>query len=257
MTNVKDFWEEQAKRHKGKDTATAPDSCYRRIEIQRISEHIVGPFILDVGCGNGFSTFEFAERFPYAKFTAIDYSPEMIGEAKIALHRKRDKRKIEFITHDARQLIDLDKGKFDTIISERCLINLSGWEEQFDTILQMKGLLANRGRIILAENFTDGLKNLNKLRKQYDLPEIQQRWHNKYFDKGLFEHSVLKHFSIKHQSNIGNMYYIASRVLAAKMAANRGEEPSYDNEINKLAEHLPALGQYNYSPNMLYVLEPK
>jgi len=62
-----------------------------------------------------------------------------------------------------------------------------------------------------------------------------------------------------HQENIGNLYYIISRVVYAAMIKAVGQEPQYDHIINQVASELPSFGFGDefYSPNFLYVLRAK
>lgn len=248
---VLEFWESQAKVYGTSDEATAPDTAYRSLEIAKIKEHIRGPKVLDVGCGNGFSTLVFKDHYPDYDFIGVDYSGEMIKQAKQA----DTDNKIKFMVADVRELDTAVNERFDTIISERCLINLNSWEQQKDALLQMKRLLAPGGRIVLVENFVDGLRNLNDLRGAFDLPAIEVRWHNRYLDARDFSSFVHQNFKVTYAENIGNLYYIISRVVYAEIARMGGGEPQYDHPINYIAAGLPALGDYNFSPNMLHILE--
>ena len=63
-----------------------------------------------------------------------------------------------------------------------------------------------------------------------------------------------KHFKLESIENHGNLYYIISRVVYAKLAALEGKEPEYDHPINKIAAQLPTLSNYHYSPNFIFVL---
>lgn len=252
---VKEFWDTQAKEHGAADTATAPDTAYRGLEINAIIPHIKGPWVCDMGCGNGYSTFRFKEAHPNIKFIGIDYSEKMIKAAAVeAIHRHSD---IPFLTSDVRMMSNLGLAKFDTIISERCLINLPTWDEQKRAILEMKNCLAENGRLLLIENFVDGLDRLNKLRKQFGLHEIKVRWHNRYLVNAEFCDFINDHFVTDYHINIGNLYYIISRVVYAALCKENGVEPQYENPINYIAAKLPTLGQYGYSPNMLYALRAK
>src|SRR5882724_7115189 len=72
--SVRDFWDQQAKEHGGSDLATAPDHHYRSLEIEsilRVISAIKHENILDVGCGNGYSTIQIAKKFPEAMITGI------------------------------------------------------------------------------------------------------------------------------------------------------------------------------------------
>jgi SAM-dependent methyltransferase len=147
--------------------------------------------------------------------------------------------------------------KFDVVLSERCLINLPNWEEQREGLRRMREHLNVDGHLILVENFKGGLAQLNRLRASLDLPPISERWHNNYLPDDEFEEFIADRrngFNIRRRENIGNLYYILSRVLYAKLAADAGVEPAYDHPINEIAAKLPSLGKYAYSPNYLMVL---
>jgi ubiquinone/menaquinone biosynthesis C-methylase UbiE len=251
--SIKEFWDNQAKEHGTDDKATAPDTAYRQLEIDRIIQHIRGQFILDVGCGNAYSTCKFAEACPSDwSFTGMDYSQDMIDEARRAVGAS-----ILFDLYVG-SVLELNQAlKYDTVISERCLINLLTWTEQRKAIMNMGEVLNPGGRIVLVENFREGLNNLNELRRVFDLHAISTRWHNRYLNYEEFINFINDHFKIVYSENIGNLYYIISRVVYAALAKQDGKEPEYANPINFIASKLPSLGNYNFSPNMLYVLEKK
>jgi SAM-dependent methyltransferase len=256
---VHHFWEEMAREHGTSDLATAPDHYYRELEVARILPHIEGGSIIDVGCGNGWSTLQFAA--PGRFVLGVDYSAQMIKQAFEA-HKAAQPRPagVHFLVGDVRNLSVIDAvmaAPVDTIISERCLINLADWAQQQEALLEMKHYLKPGGKIILVENFMDGLRNLNELRARLGLHEIAVRWHNHYLEMGEFMPFAEEHFRVEEWENIGNLYYLMSRVLYAKLAAMEGIEPQYGHPINQIAAQLPSLGDYNYSANWLIVLRPR
>lgn len=268
MSDIKAFWDKQAEEHGSSDLATAPDHFYRvNVELRRILEVIqkMEPeTILDVGCGNGFSTLEIAKANPTAIVIGVDYSEKMIQAAqKAAKEMAGSVPNVTFFTGDVLSISrhpNLQQLRFDAVLSTRCLINLANWDEQKLGILQMRKLLAPTGNLILVENVTDGLRKLNKVREMVDLPPIEQRWHNSYLPEKEFsefmEQNIGKLFSLVLSENIGNLYYLISRVVYAKLAQLEGKEPSYDNPINEIASKLPNMGDhYACSPNYLIILE--
>lgn len=256
---IKQFWNEQADEFKDSQLATAPDVNYRDLEIRSIIQYLKnGTWLLDVGCGNGYSTFKFAEAFPRMKITGIDYSEEMIAQAQNALEEKKGLNlRVDFQAANVLSLSsDLGlKQKFDYIISERCLINLLDWQQQASAILQMKKLLKKNGRIILCENTKEGLARLNCLRQKLGLKPIAVRWHNYYLPENKLIEFARKHFKVEEVNNIGSLYYVISRVVYAKLCDLKKEEPEYLNPINEIASQLPAVG--NYSPNFIFILRNK
>jgi hypothetical protein len=61
--------------------------------------------------------------------------------------------------------------------------------------------------------------------------------------------------SVEYVENIGNFYYLASRVLYAKICKDQGIEPDYNNPINAVASKMPTMGEhYACSPNFMFIL---
>lgn len=257
----KAFWDNQAKVHGGSDLATAPDHYYRNLEIESILR-VIGTVkhdtILDVGCGNGYSTLQIAKKYPEAMITGVDFSENMIAEAN-----KNAIPNTEFFEGDVLSLSrnkHLIGQKFDLVLSTRCLINLANWQEQKVGIMEMRKLLTPDGRMVLVENVQEGLDNLNQLREKMGLPPIKVRWHNKLLPQAeirKFLEELRGHLlTTEYVENIGNMYYITSRVIYAKMCKDQGVEPDYNNQINQIASQMPTMGEYYAcSPNFMFVLK--
>ena len=263
--DVRAFWDAQAVAHGPSDLATAPDHFYRTLEIEainRVVSNLDHATILDVGCGNGYTTIQLAKQFPKSTIVGVDFSTAMVDEA----NKERNKAAAANAAFFEGDVLSLSRNsslhglKFDLVLSTRCLINLANWEEQKIGILEMRKMLKPDGRLVLVENVQEGLDNLNNLRSQFGLDPIKVRWHNKY----LPQPSIMKFFgeinghllSTEYVENIGNMYYLASRVIYAKLCKDQGVEPDYNNQINEIASKLPSMGEYYAcSPNFLFVLK--
>lgn len=259
--DVKAFWDSQAREHGSSALATAPDPHYRNLEIEcvlRAMSAMKHETILDVGCGNGFTTRAIAERFPEAEITGVDFSEAMIDAAKEA-----GGMNIEYHVAD---VLALSRNKallgrqYDVVLSSRCLINLPNWEEQKIGILEMRKMLELDGHMILVENVQDGLDNLNHIRASVGLEPIKTRWHNRYLVQEevgrFFTHIKGQLLTTEYAENIGNLYYLASRVIYAKICKDQGVEPDYNNPINQVASQLPTMGEhYACSPNFMFVLK--
>lgn len=251
---IQKFWDNQAKELGSSPKATNEDVYYRSLEILEIIKELgdCPGYVLDVGCGNGFSTKKFATRFPGSYFEGVDFSEAMIREA----HYSSILPNARFMVMNALDLSTIEH-KYDTIISERCLINLTDCEKQEQAILQMKRVLDRQGKLILVENTMDGLNRLNLMRERIGLHEIQVRWHNLYFLHQPLLEFLQAHFEHVEARNIGMPYYFLSRVVYAKYAQLRGIEPRYDNWMNRIACKLPTLPRWWASPNMMYVCTRK
>lgn len=215
--------------------------------------------ILDVGCGNGYTTLALAKAFPDAEIIGVDFSQGMINEAI----RHNLAPNIDYYDGDVLSLSrngHLQGATFDVVLSTRCLINLANWQEQKIGILEMRKLLSKDGRMILVENVDEGLKNLNAVRGRLGLPAIKERWHNFYIPQAEFQKFISQiqgHLlTQEYVENIGHMYYMASRVIYAKICQDQGVEPDYNNPINAIASQLPTFGEfYACSPNFMIILK--
>ncbi len=259
--DVKAFWDDQAKQHGSSDLATNPDTHYRSLEIEsilRVISALKHETILDVGCGNGYTTRTIAKKFPEAAVSGVDFSESMINEATRLVTPNTDFHIADILSLSRSK--GLRERRYDIVLSTRCLINLANWEEQKVGILEMRKMLVPDGRLILVENVQDGLDNLNDLRGKLGLGPIKAPWHNKYLSQDevrkFFEEIKGHLLTIEYVENIGNFYYLASRVLYAKLCKDQGIEPDYNNPINATASQMPTMGEYYAcSPNFMFVLK--
>jgi tRNA (cmo5U34)-methyltransferase len=82
--------------------------------------------ILDLGCGNGNATALLAERFPKAKITLLDASPEMIEACKQRFSDRPDFEYVESYFQDAH----FEDGSLDLIVAAFALHHLDQAEKQ-------------------------------------------------------------------------------------------------------------------------------
>ena len=103
--------------------ATSPDFNLREVEIDYLSRQLGdGLRILDVGCGNGYSTLSHAARWKGA-FVGVDFVPEMVDAAREMIGQFALSGSIEFAVGDV-TCLDFPDASFDVVISQRCLLNL-------------------------------------------------------------------------------------------------------------------------------------
>lgn len=258
VVKIRKYWEDKAKEYKSKPQATTSDFWLRQIEINALEKEINNDSsikrVLDIGCGNGYSTMELAKRCKNCIFIGFDYSSNMIKEANDSLESLPDKvkKRITFFVDD---VLDI-KNKYediDLVMSDRCLINLPTEELQEKAIMNISNLLDEGKKYIFIENFIEGHKNFNRLRLHLGLKEIPVRWHNKFFTEENFERMVKKTFKISKLLPISSLYYLATRVVYSKICELEGRVPDYDNIIYKVGAKLPFEG--DYGPVKLAVLK--
>lgn len=240
---IRAYWDEQAAKHGADCEATTPDRFLRELEVAAIIRNVPpwkpsGDFdmadLLDVGCGNGWSTVRIKEARPEYDVSGVDFSPGMVAEA-------RKTPGIMWYERDVRELGFAD-GCYDVVTSARCLINLTSLEDQVKAAQEIRRVLRPGGIYVMAENSVEGLAELNDWRSMLQLPRIDVRWHNKYLDRAFFR-LIEPFLRMEHREGF-ETYYKLSRVVNARLAADAKEEPRYDARVNEIGYALPRGGPW-------------
>jgi 2-polyprenyl-3-methyl-5-hydroxy-6-metoxy-1,4-benzoquinol methylase len=245
MTSLKervhDFWNQRAQFG---EKAGTNDFMLKYLEEKILLELIPkSARVLDIGCGNGATLMRLAQEKDCSG-VGIDYATELI---KIAEREAVDRglhHKLTFYNDDIMKLNN-ELSKFQYIITQRCLINLETLEEQrlaFERILQ---LLNPGGFYYMIESFNDGNKALNVLRKSLHLEPMQAPWHNLFFElEEVLSWQQKYPVTLEEVNHFASTYYFLSRVVYAKLSADRNEELRYDSDINKISLLLSPIGEF-------------
>ena len=251
---VQQYWDERARAAELNPNATTDDVYLRELEIRTLAASLAAldhkaPRVLDLGCGDGYTTLKVAQQLGSATFVGIDYSESMIGNALRRLEgESADVRgRVHFDTGDATRLREkFEPRSFDVVISSRCLINLTSEEAQYAALADIASLLKPNGHYLGVENFEEGQAELSALRARMELPEIPVRWHNLFFREPEYLRRAGELFSRVEIRNFTSAYYYATRVIYSKYCQMKDTKPDYQHEIHRLAIDLPEMG--NYSP---------
>ncbi len=244
--NIQDYWESLGK-------SACPDDVVRDMSIEAILDNIDDTnLVLDLGCGNGFCTFQFAKK-KIGQIIGADYSKKSIEQANkaIKLYDKSYDQKISFAQEDALNL-SFDDHSFDIVITIRCLINVGESSNQITAMKEIYRVLKPGGKYLMCENTTKGLFNLNTIRKSIGLDDIGLRWHNNYINEEYFFEEAKKYFEVENIINFASSYYLLTRAIKAWSSKQNGEEPKYNDEFNLMASKIPSIG--NFSPMKLFIL---
>lgn len=236
------YWNDQAIKYQESPLATTPDIISFEMEMNIILKELKdGQTVLNIGCGNGVKDLEYCQKKQiYLK--GIDFSQQMIDIAQSQLETATNL--IGTLQFDHGDVLNLKESrKYDVVITNRCLINLENEDQQLQAISNIYDVLSESGIFLMLECTLEGLQNINKVRKEFDLEEIKERWHNKY----LNEEKVLEYIKSKFKSveidNFNSTYFLISRTLNALMT-KPAEEINYTSDINQYAAKLPPLGEY-------------
>jgi ubiquinone/menaquinone biosynthesis C-methylase UbiE len=250
---IKEYWDDRANLNQDSLTATTRDIYQRELEIKTIVGTLEklgiseGASVMDVGCGDGYSTIEVARKFPKLTFFGVDYAPSMVKSARKRLGQEEDLRgRVSFECADMQDLDSVCNGKtYAVVFTMRCLINLDSIEAQELALNEIAEHVKSDGYYIAIENFVETHDNMNKARKQMGLPEIPIRWHNLYFSEEKLRSILAPNYRNVDIDDFSSSYYYATRVIYSAMCKMEGVEPDYHHPIHRLAVDLPRTGKFS------------
>lgn len=250
---IHSYWDDRAAQD-NTIQSTTQDVYLRDIELRVLADKVSvyePKSIADIGCGDGRTTIGLAEKFEQIALTGYDYSESMISNARRIL-ANRSIGNVSLGQHDVCNPLP---HKFDLIYTTRCLINLPTWELQMNAIKNIHASLNDGGVYLMIENFVDGQDEFNRVRRSFDLPEIPIRDHNNFFEIDSLASFASDYFDLIDEVNISSTYYLVSRVVYAKMCADKNITPDYYDVHHKYASRLPYVG--NCGPVKLICFKKK
>jgi len=260
---IRQYWEERAKQYAENPAATTEDVYLRELEIITLVNVLgetgaaKGGRLLEIGCGDGYSTIQVARAVSPQHLLAVDYSENMITFARQRLSAAPELG--GFLEFRVGDVMDLDHvcgaSLFDVVLTDRCLINLTSFDNQVGAIRNIAKHIRPAGYYIAIENFLEGHEIMNAARRQMGLPEIPVRWHNCYFREREFLNATQPFFEDICLKDFSSSYYFATRVVYSAMCQMRGETPDYRHMVHQLAVRLPWTGQF--SPIRMAVMRRK
>ncbi len=258
--NIREYWENRSLESDASPSATTQDVYLRELEILTLCKKLTDldlppqSNVVDIGCGDGYSTLCIAELLSALSFKAFDFSSNMIEVARGRLREKPElKERVSFGVGDVCNLRDsLEQESVDVVMTDRCLINLTSPEQQYSVFAEIYRALKPEGHYVGIENFNEGNEKLNSMRESMGLQKIPIRWHNLFFKQLEFVPRMKKLFHDVEIIDFSSSYYFATRVVYSKYCQMKNMEPDYHHEIHQLAVDLPAVG--SISPIKLIVM---
>jgi ubiquinone/menaquinone biosynthesis C-methylase UbiE len=142
------------------------DVFQREFEYDYVCKYLTPDMrVLEVGCGNGFSTRRFRPLVQHVD--AFDFAENMIERARATVGEKNNR-----FFHDNVLAPKHIRGPYDAVICVRVLINLANLDQQKQALANMKRCLKPRGILILVEGFTEGFTEITRLRNEVGLPPV-------------------------------------------------------------------------------------
>ena len=229
---IKENWDYQASIHKESHWASWGDNYAISLEIENIAKYIKdNDNVLDVGCANGFSTFEQFKR-KNIKIKGVDFSEKMIEYAQLRKAENGIQDEMNFYVGDVRKL-DFADNLFDVTYTTRVIINLPYWEEQANAIDECIRVTKKGGVVVISEAFWEPLMLLNSLRAMKNLPPLVEHDFNRYIKKAKLENH-LNSKGIKYEIiDFSSVYYLGSRFLR-ELVTEVDKYPGFTNPINEI-----------------------
>ena len=248
LEQIRKYWTKQALMFKQSPVASWSDHSVIDIENREILKYLnQHEKILDVGCANGYSTFQLA-AVKQIIITGVDYIPEMIKFARQRLRSLKTEleSKVTFREGDVTSLEDRENS-YDKVIVKRVLINLGSWPRQKKGLQECTRVLKSGGMLLLSEATLQGWSSINRFRREWKLPDIPMPSFNLYLDEEKVMKEVSSQLTLIELVNFSSTYYIGTRVLKPLLIKALGididvKDPNM--EWNRWFSQLPAWGDY-------------
>lgn len=233
LDRIRAFWDDRARQFGTEGRATLRETHLREVEVRTMMRRIARrrpARVLDVGCGNGWSTRQYARAFPRTQFIGVDFSCEMIRFA-----RQEPLANCSFFEGNVLDASTIPTGPFDLVITQRCLQNLPDWSRQRRAIENLLLVKSDRGQLLLMECSKDGVEQLNRVRTEFGMDPMEgiEPWHNCF----VRDRCMIEEFGAAVE------YFASTYMFAAKVIHKK---------LSYIARYLPPVGNFGY--DRLYVI---
>lgn len=223
-------WNERAASIENDIEVNIMDIFQRELEYEYLCRYLTKEMnVLEVGCGNGFSTNRFRGLVKHVD--AFDYAEKMIERAKATFGETNNR----FIHDNVLEPKNLAPA-YDAVICVRVLINLRDLEEQRRAARNLARLVKPGGVLILVEGFVEGFTALTDLRGQLELPPIEPAKINFYSSIDDLLPELLQDLEIEDRFHLGAYDYLTRVFYPLVVGAENARHNSvFSEKCQKLA----------------------
>lgn len=232
--SVRGHWESCASTPEDADglKPTARDPYLQTVVENAILRHLdSGMRMVDIGCGEGASTYRFGTNVTEA--VGVDYIKGFVDTAQ----KNNQSTNVSFMQADVLNLSEVraKHGQFDVATSIRCLINLVSADDQARALEQIASLVRPGGLYLASEGWEDGFQGLNLRRERSGLGAMNVAEYNLLLDRARFERDAGEYFELIGYEPLG-LYLFLSRVVQPVMESP--DPPSHTHPLNAVAATL-------------------
>jgi SAM-dependent methyltransferase len=216
---------------------TSRDFHLRELEIAAVSRHLALGKILDCGCGNGYTLLSLGKTFADCEMLGVDFSDNLIRGAETLREKLRPDLKSvpRFRREDILEFLRQCDERFDTIITERLVVNLPTEAMQQRVIEALIARLRPNGVYLMVEGSQQGFRALNQYRAVVGLAEIPDVYPGNESSRKLDEAwlaNIVARTGVARIERTENFafYNLASKVLHPLVVAPA--EPKFSASIN-------------------------
>ncbi len=253
---IKAYWQDP-------DTRSLIDENLRKLEEGVVLRYLEPNFeMIDIGCGDGYSTFEYASHVK--RCLGVESSDYLRNKAK----EKFAEYSLTNTEFQAGDIMDLSKYReqFDIAVTQRVLINLPSWELQQQAIDSVRSVLRPGGLFIMVENTFEGQDAMNDFRARMGLKKISRHWHNLYFNHDELMEFLQSRFHVVAHHTF-DLYYLLTRIFMNQIASFEGfgkdavKDPIFDQAdaaaralFEKLGDQVQVGNSPSFGPIQGFVL---
>lgn len=209
---IRDWWEQPT-------TVSLVDNNLRKLETDFVCSYLGGDEIFaDFGCGAGESTVHYAKKVHSC--LALEES-NLLREKASQLFLREGLNNITVVKGDVLNLSEY-RNRFNTVLTQRVIINFMTWEEQKQVIRNIHSTLRPGGLYLAIENTFEGFEALNSVRRKVGLLNIKLHdWHNYFLHYDRFM-EFLDGLFVVEKVHTFNLYYLLTRVFLNMFAQFEG-----------------------------------
>ena len=217
------FWTERSESPEFTTVSVTDNDIHRRdLENHFIKENLtLEDNVIDIGCGTGYGTKQYASKVN--SIVGSDFTENMIKRAI------DDSKGINNLSYEVGDIVfNKSSKKYNTAITQRCLINILDPEKQYKAIENIYNLLEDGGKYIMCEGSYNGREELNLDRLKLGLDRQPDLEFNINFDDYKLNRFLNERFTLVKEINFG-FYDFFSRVAYPFIS----DIVEYDSEVNR------------------------